>query len=155
MSASVEIQPWEIRVGDLIRCEAHAGTTIGDSLTASEWRADGTEEAKAMGGTSTYYLLDRPKPAVVLPTTQTLGWIETIYDTRILQFWSDVNRCAETSNGARWNLEKEVTAFTPATAIPTEALDLLRYRLKTGAVAQSGTRAVKDFLAAVDNASTR
>ena len=140
-----KIAPSDIRLNDTVRVEFPPGSTN----TAVEFIADsvGFNHAAFLSG-STYYLLDRPKPAVELPTEPTLGWLETKYAARILQVWFAQGRYAAASNNNRWNLETEVTAFTPATAIPTEALDTLR----ANAVLCSIPNVAK-FLAAVDAAN--
>lgn len=158
------IEPSEIKAGDLIRWENAAAEV------AHEWRAshDGDEFEPHGERDGQHYLLERPEPAVVLPTEHALGWVKWEQGDTDLGVWSTrmapvadrldgvlVNR---TYRSDCWNPEK-VTAFTPATAVPTESLEKLRAAENA---AESGTlivdwarlvAAVRDFLASVDNAN--
>lgn len=79
MTTRVEIQPFEIREGDLIRAERTEGVREGRVLRyedneirfiyGRDWYVPG----------STIYLLDRPTPPAVLPSVPTLGWLSVFY----------------------------------------------------------------------------
>lgn len=149
------IEPIDIRVDDLIRYEF--GSMPG---SASEWRAEveGISPYQARAGQ--HYLLDRPKPAVELPTIPSLGWVTTdlgFRDGATLAFvgqWKKGSDAmtADYGHGYRrisglYGGRENVTAFTPATAVPTEALDELR------AEWPYPDGAVHAFLTAVDAAN--
>ena len=68
MSARTPIEPSEIRKGDLIRVE-------WPDDNSREYRASRDGDNNIFGGTSRFFLLDRPAPAVELPTEPTLGWV--------------------------------------------------------------------------------
>lgn len=143
------IKPSEIRKGDLVRFES------GLNEYASEWRAEGALLQRRASGT--YFLLDRPEPAVELPTEPTLGWVAFEDGYHWCGLVSDIEPGDREFEGRRldtgyyserWHATK-VTAFTPATAVPTAALDELRRRAQ---VYGDGSP-TSDFLAAVDKAN--
>jgi hypothetical protein len=156
------IKPEDIRKGDLIRWES----TSSDD--AREWRVTELDSVQ-MTPRGHWFLLDRPTPAVNLPTEPTLGWASgrTEYGVEVSNLfgsWAQptdlLNRTGHTyadDYGLVHLKAREVTAFTRATAVPTEALDRLRevrgyydggcetaassFRLRLG---------IRDFLAAID-----
>lgn len=118
MTARQPIDPADIKPGDLIRWESAFPET---ATLATEFRAGSSGKGYRAAGT--YYLLDRPAPAVDLPMEPTLGWA----NGRI-GIWQPGGEddylwdCHQDANG--------VTAFTPATAVPTSALEKLRGHLE-------------------------
>lgn len=156
------IEPSDIKAGDTI--ERHWRVTVTTMPVA---RVKGSlaysPEDYCMGLDTTdgesFYLLDRPTPPVELPEVATWGWLtyrDTDYPsanpTVELGEWKsrrdrvtvlDVH--GSTSVPSAW-----VTAFTPATAIPTEALDELRHRHETRHLLIGDLNA---FFAAVDKAN--
>jgi hypothetical protein len=125
------IDPKDIRKGDLIRNEWADGTAFefrakhnGDNLGA-EWRGGG--RASFLMGATAHYLLDRPKPPVALPTKPTLAWVDDGRG-RALAYWDGSAYADEVTQEelARTFLRAKITDFTPATAVPTEALNKFR-----------------------------
>ena len=159
----VEIEPSEIRKGDTVRVEFPAGTIN----TAVEYIADRDNRSyDAFMSGSKHYLLDRPKPAVTLPSVPTLGWLSVCDAEPMLGRWRSYEPNFRRDDGREYksvlqderDIERHrVTAFTEAVAVPKAALDELRaqvgreYRLKF----DMPISLVYDFLTAVDNASTR
>lgn len=150
------IEPSEIRAGDLIR-EEYAEpwhTDGGIPRLATEYTATPELKTLCRRKASGYFLLDRPKPAVVLPTEPTLGWLTR----RCPGFFGRVNTSLETvwlsddkSQVNRAGLietipVERVGAFTPATVVPSEALE----KLRANPLPQ---RDITVFLAAVDAAN--
>jgi hypothetical protein len=138
------IEPSEIRAGDLIRWE-YEGDADSLSLTACEGRVKGNGQ-RLSNQSGQHYLLDRP---TVFPKTVTLGWI-VAPTYRQLGRWKsdDTDDAAEFDcNGDRVNTWYGATAFTPATAVPTDALEKLR-------ATQRFSADVGAFLAAVDEAQS-
>lgn len=122
------IKPEDIREGDSIRIEGD----FGNGVTATEYRAlrDRDQwDAKE----KTYFLLDRPAPTVDLPTEPTFGRV-TFADGDWFYGTMRVNADGRTFTATRHDtgyhsacwVKKNVTAFTPAIAVPTEALNRLR-----------------------------
>ena len=93
-------------------------------------------------------IVDRPKPAVTLPTVPTLGWISCGATAHLGHVRLDLNMRGVLLDGLYYGAASTITAFTPATVIPTKALDELR-------AWEWLDEATLTFLAAVDNASTR
>ena len=150
----------DIRVGDTVEREVsyRNGRVTIDRLTVDKhyddclWHGSFplTQRADA-----TWFLLHRPAPAVVLPETPTLGWA-TWDDGPCLAVWKKRagNLVAVDSTGDAEGLVDEATAFTPATAVPTDALDALRGVARN--FCPSGTAAaiaIRTFLAATDEAN--
>jgi hypothetical protein len=158
------IDPKDIREGDRIRIEAAEGRTFGDGLTASEFIArefDNPAEFSYLR----YYLLDRPKPPVDLPSEPTLGWVTSVGGEVALSTWRpdfvqggaivatvDVRDSRAFCTGMKKYVD-HITAFTPATAVPTEALDELRREHHDNVTFSSRYDSVKRFLTAVDKAA--
>lgn len=157
------IEPSDIRVGDLIRSEAR-GDSFGGSvpLVASEWIATADE----IGGdynSVRLYLLDRPEPAVELPTESTLGWLSVEsrgVGWRRLAHWNfpRISMDGATHAQNEWgvnvvvDIDTKNPAFVAATAVPTAALDELR--AAEGNFFRSETQvAIRKFLAAIDEAT--
>jgi len=117
-------------------------------------RMNGTERLGAA-----YFLLDRPKPPVELPTQPTLGWLSAEDEdgkggTFLATWQKRPDLVLQCRVAGAWGKEC-VTAFVPATAVPTEALEKLRERHEGGEespVAKCGW--VSDFLLAVDRANS-
>lgn len=158
------IEPADIRKGDLIRVEALRPSSQPWGDSAHEFRAAADRDDHGWVQTRfNWYLLDRPEPAVELPTEPTLGWMRhdvqpsRAIPSSILAFWQyDEERNWLNSHDGRGFRPDRITAVTPATAVPTDALDALRdYRhgldwdVKTPAV-----RRIDKFLAAVDRAQS-
>lgn len=110
-----------------------------------------------------YLVKDRPKPAVILPTVPTLGWATHANDGQFFGLFSQnpstpqIVDCV-TCRWGRFSWEPTyITAFTEAVAVPKAALDELRVAVEETYKLQFDmpVRAAWDFLAAVDNASTR
>jgi hypothetical protein len=155
------IEPSEIRKGDLIRWESD----VVDE-NAEEWRSRHDQPPYRAWGQ--HYLLDRPTaPAVELPTEPSLGWLtyagSTIFGTFRRFKAGDAHldsmkwEATEVRGDDPHNSYSSVTAFTPATAVPTEALNELREAHDGGAGCCIGCRAyvsVGHFLAAVDEANS-
>lgn len=139
------IAPRDIRKGDLIRFEYADGRSTD---RAKEYVASGDGVGDGRGPVGTYYLLDRPVPPVDLPTEPTLGWL-TLPGGRALETVWTSNDKASLHRALGGSVDvANVTAFTPATAVPTAALDELRKHTPGWS-----TASVTTFLAAVDEAN--
>lgn len=165
-----EIQPSEIKAGDTIRWEnPRAAEAMGRRTTALEFIAiKGGDSWRDWG---THYLIDRPAPPVDLPETPTLGWIITERGIPDLDFWRHRGPEDRAGEGVwagndpcgkpRGYRLKYITAFTPATAVPTEALTAVRReilrdesdRADGWGAAERLRRIIDKFLAAVDEAN--
>lgn len=164
------IDPKDIRKGDLIRLE---GRTEGRDSTAHEFRAvvNGDRDGWVRDRFN-WYLLDRPQPPVELPTEPTLGWLTLRIGgffsgptgRRVLEtVWLD-NAGTGLIRAGRTDVlaVDRVESFTPATAVPTSALDDLKStesRVYTGSydVAERNEarrEAIQAFLAAIDEANS-
>lgn len=111
-----------------------------------------------VGDDADLYLLDRPTPPVELPTEPTLAYVSGD--------WSGPSRLAvwlvERDSTSTWlrpvdnegdtdrTVGAAVTSFTPATAVPTEALNRLRHQYVTRGMLIGD---VKAFLADVAEAN--
>ena len=94
--------------------------------------------------------VDRPKPAVELPTVPTLGWVRGETFDPLLAVWvrDDTTNDAPTFRAPAHVLHPDyVTAFTAATAVPTAVLEILR------SLAWLCPGPIGTFLAAVDAAN--
>lgn len=128
MSAYVEIEPSEIRKGDTVRVEFPAGTIN----TAVEYIADRDNRSyDAFMSGSKHYLLDRPKPAVTLPSVPTLGWLSVCDAEPMLGRWRSYEPNFRRDDGSEYkaviqderDIERHrVTAFIEAVAVPKFAL---------------------------------
>ena len=155
MSGRVEIHPAEIRKGDLIRWERHRADK--SAVSAVEYRAVCSGDRHISVGQAAnfgqHYLLERPAPAVSLPSVPTLGWLDSIGNTHALGIWRSQPLTGGVGvvniRGDSGALDFEITAFTEAVAVPKSALDELRFA-QVFPLSEVAT-----FLAAVDNASTR
>jgi hypothetical protein len=156
MKRAIEVS--EIRKGDLIRWE-------GPGDEAHEWREDSIESP--YNGHGQHYLLDRPEPVVELPTEPTLGWLTASQcvgtalvpvGVPVLDKWSAPmgNASSIRRNGDTCGIAQEwVTAFEPATIVPTEALDVLRLQVVSGHGSYAATfYATRAFLREIDKAAT-
>ena len=148
-----EIEYNEILAEDLIRWE-NASTEV-----AHEWRAvyDGDHFVGPVSeGFGKHYLLDRPKPAVVLPDKPTLGWLSVGDADPRLGHWQQYESAFGGNDYAIQSRvefhDTFVTAFTPATAVPTEALDKLRDYASYLDGNLPSLRRIDNFLADVDAA---
>ena len=149
----------QIRVGDTVQRDLRGITSAMTVAKRDERRVcpnDLTHLVNYVG--STWTLIDRPKPAVELPTVPTLGWASGPTFDPLLAVWSRVGTVIYTP--AHRVDEEGVTAFTPATAVPTEALVELRDHLtRTAPYGSSAANwkhlgeLCRDFLAAVDAAN--
>lgn len=146
------IQPSEIRKGDLIRRELAPGHPAGyksiEFVASSGLRLDDDEPDR-------FYLLDRPTPPVELPRGShfgTLTWVNADGNsggTLTAEWLIDANY-AEALNFGRIDLAR-VRSFDRMTAVPTEAVDALRWSMGRGP--DVAHEAAVDFLAAVDEAN--
>ena len=156
-----------------------AGTTLwltrfhypwakGDRIVLTEDWFDGTPVAEVAAVYTMKVPLDAvtdtpPEPAVELPSEPTLGWATFFGDPALASFSVDEHgelRSRVTFNnrfegaGSAYTFATKVTnitAFTPATAVPTDALDALR--AEHGDDQPGACIEVIDFLAAVDAAN--
>jgi hypothetical protein len=123
------IEPSRIRKGDLIRFEFEDDRAIEIRVAFDADRSHPSAIRR--------YLLDRLEPPVELPTEPTLGWATFFGDTALATFVVDgehlesrvaFNNRAEGPGiaGVFATKTSNLTAFTPATAVPTEAIDHLR-----------------------------
>lgn len=167
------IEPSEIRAGDTI--ERHWLGTVTKMPIARITQHDThaySPEGYCMGlaqeNGALFFLIDRPKPAVELPTEPTLGWLDFTASNggqaHALATWrvATVGMDGSTHAVNEWghmvsDIDEKVTAFTPATAAPTDALEDLR--AVVGRANRRGqdvtARTVTAFLAAVDEANGR
>lgn len=119
------------------------------------------EHMSGWGSLGQFFLVSRSAPVVELPAEPTLGWVDG-EEGRMLARW--VSRDGSVITGPmREGLEAtHIAAFTPATAVPTEALDRLRVCISRDETDRAGgwdaaqrLRAIIDaFLAAVDEANS-
>lgn len=144
-----------IRVGDTVEAESNGMTTrfIIRKVERNRVYAD-TDDAFLYADFNTWFLLDRPAPPVELPKTRTLGWLSwhadlAICDTTELGMWRSTGGATVTDKDTGVPV-KMLTAFVPATAVPTSALDELRKAELSGAF---DTSYVESFLGAVDAAN--
>lgn len=147
--SSTPIDPSEIRVGDLIRGESNIRPG-----NAVEWRAQIDKDLNGWNPRSfDFFLLDRPAPAVEMPTEPTLGWV-TFEDGEHLfgRWWLKSTALIGEVLGERQDqyIPRHVTAFTPTTVVPTDALDRLRKHL---ADSFTPCPAAEALLNAVDSAN--
>lgn len=143
------IDPKDIRKGDLIRWEGDPSLGSG-GVKVAEYGAEYDGNSWTLSGQ--HYLLDRPKPPVDLPTEPTLGWLSAHTNPDpTLGAWRTEDRYV-TRDGT-YRLADDVTAFTPATAVPTKALDELRTQHRVNVTLESRYASVTRFLAAVDEAN--
>jgi len=137
----------QIKAGDLIRVEWEQPTEIQATL-AREFVAQCDRHSLDLWGPCRYYLLDRPKPTVVLPIEPTLGWATANFGDRLIHTagkghgGTDVTDCGYVDSCA-------ITAFTPATAVPTAALDALRAEAARMNPFSYEAGAIRTFLKAV------
>lgn len=147
------IEPSKIRKGDLIRREP----VKRNSLKAVEYEAEyaGHMHGLVDSHTDRFFLLDRPAPAVELPTEPTLGWLNG--NPHLLAIWQDCSETAVRPPAVRpVNVPTvfdgdHVKSFTPATAVPTEALNMLRAGCFM--TVSEAAEVIAHFLAAVDRAN--
>lgn len=147
------ITPAEIRIGDKIRTESRDGRPFGTNpqMLASEWIAgeddlDGDYEGVDL------YLLERAKPAVDLPEKPTLGWIGTSVDESWLDRFHVEGAQVYRDEDIAFCDHPEVTAFTPAVAVPKAALDDMR-NIGFFTTPETVRKRIDAFLAAVDAAN--
>lgn len=163
MKTPIEVS--EIRKGDRIVAkykvfDAEYEVTYTASGSGQPWRS---KKDVDINSEVEHYLLDRPAPAVDLPTEPTLGWLE-VSDTgqanftripgRVLGVFKNRKTVVDGGTIGSWSHDL-VTAFTPATAVPTSALDELREYMRKfsdGAMLTRSGNQIRDFLAAVDRA---
>ena len=134
-----------VRNGDTIRREYAAPT---GSLRAVEFVAN----VAIPGDGDALYLLDRPTPAVELPISgDHLGWLTHQGHTTCaaFNFWEFRPRVEDISFGAI--SRQSIDAWVPATAVPTAALDALRWSWGRMEALTGGN--IRDFLADVDAAN--
>jgi hypothetical protein len=151
------IEPGDILKGDLIRNEWDDGTALefrakrdGDAIGVLA-RGDGL--LSFIAGSSRHFLLDRPERPL-LDDEWRLGWIHCENPENALGFWRMPDSGVEGRDDlGRVRIPRRPTGFTPATAVPTEALDELRRRRRAGQFNCLSGQPVLDFLDAVDKAA--
>ena len=151
----------DVRNGDTIRREYAAPT---GSLRAVEFVAN----VAIPGDGDALFLLDRPVPAVELPTVPTLGWVTVSHGgfqhnpaVAFVGPWQSgphgmlagkyeagYRTLSGTFSGSEF-----ITAFIPATAVPTNALNVLRKEMKRCLSFNHEMSSIEIFLAAVDAAN--
>jgi hypothetical protein len=142
----------DIRAGDLIRSETTDDVALGDNLLATEWRADAETKYRAPASGVAFFLLDRPEQPL-LDDEWRLGWIHCENPENTLGFWRMPDAGVEGRDDlGRTRIPRRPTGFTPATAVPTDALDELRRRRRAGQFNCLSGQPVLDFLDAVDKA---
>ena len=146
MSAPEPIAVVDIRRGDSIRFESADPAT---SLIAREYRA--AADSSGLNEAGTYFLLDRPAPAVAIPHVPTLAWLKTVYGRPVLAIWTRGKEGLQGESTAIYRVEADITDFVPATAVPTEALDMLR--VGCFMTVSEAAEIIAHFLAAVDRAN--
>ena len=160
MSTPIEFK--DLRVGMTVECVWSPGHRVTGVIAEVDDGVvySGPLDAHLIGSeTDTFTLLDRPKPAVELPTVPSLGWAsfsvvmpglpETelgVWERRTFDNGNDTFRSVVAHNVSQ---AESVTAFTPATAVPTEALDKLWTLRRTPARSPYLGEYVDAFLAAV------
>lgn len=148
-----------VRKGDQIRVVIKAGETTSFQYEAAHDGDDG-----GIGGSAVFRYLVRRSPAVTLPTEPTLGWIESEERSDLGWFAlgdvaverhaveADATLAREFSSaGHQVDVVRRVKSFTPATAIPSVALEAFRTSEATTAM-EAFSRKVA-LLAAVDAAN--
>ena len=148
-------------LGKMVEVKYMGGRVRGEGKVVSYSEAPSVQ-VEYVDGTSESWLasLVDPKPAVSLPSVPTLGWLDSMGNDHTLGIWrrqplTGGNGVANIRGEGNCALNFEITAFTPATAVPAEALDALRTYMAGLGVDTPTRRSVATFLAAVDNASTR
>ena len=142
------IEPSEIRSGDLVRKEL-----VGHPANYQAIEFIANVDGKAPDDGSTYYLLDRQKPAVELPTEPTWGWLTTRESARSLGLWSSDQDCVHSVPlPSVRRVREKATAFIPATAVPTEALQEFRSWWMQANVGDIADTRIGDLLDAIEKA---
>lgn len=159
MTARKPIAFEDIRIGDKVEqrfvrrgCATRRRgvvTAIKDGeVTGERWSVRIGDSDLTSSEDVEWFLLDRPVPPVDLPTEPTLGWL-TLPGGRALETVWTSNDKASLHRALGGSVDvANVTAFTPATAVPTAALDELRKHTPGWS-----TASVTTFLAAVDEAN--
>ena len=110
------IEPKDIRKGDLIRCEY--GDVSRRANVAVEYYA--ACDGFYVGGTQdSFFLLDRPKPPVVLPT-EIGAYLDTQGDVWVIAFAGDPMKCGGDMTGPE--LFAPFTKLEPVAQIAEQAL---------------------------------
>lgn len=145
----------DIRVGDKVEVEWDEPAPIsGFTFVRLVATCDGQRPNRAARA----FLLDRPAPAVELPTEPTLGWLTLEAtgffagsSTSLETVWLNDAKTGLIHAGrtALTNVDR-VKDFTPATAVPTSALDELRANYMD--TSKSLAKITGDFLDAIDAA---
>ncbi len=119
MNTRVPIDWTDIQAGDSIRWEGDDRTT--GHITALEYRATHDEHRQFSDGS--YFLLDRPEPQpkIELPAEPTLGWLG--WEAGGLSNASELGIWSNRTHGAKGT---HLTSWTPAAAVPRDALEELR-----------------------------
>jgi hypothetical protein len=153
------IEASEIRKGDLIRDESPSGLTPHRRALEYVALRDGHVYSAGFGP---FYLLDRPTPTVELPSEPTLGWLDSTGNDHALGIWRPLALTGGPGLDNHYGdghraLLPEITAFTPATAVPADSLDELRKihlaREGCGEIKCGSHKDVARFLEAVDKAA--
>lgn len=157
---STKIQFHEIRLGDTVECV----WTSTHRVTGVVAKIEDGSVSSTLGGHSyllgldidQFTLVDRPEPALELPSDWSLGtafWNYTGQAQRgVTMFWRDERLGLRSLDGRMVDAEC-ITAFTPATAVPTEALETLRMYAGDLAGATPALRRIDTFLQAIDEAN--
>ncbi len=144
----------EIRKGDAVRIEYRDNDALLAGVTAREYKAGHDCDAGLTEGRPlAYFLLDRPEPAVELPTEGLhLGWLTHDGQADLLVF--SFNRPGHIEDASYGSISRPtVQAWVPAVAVPKAALDALRFRKDGGFFRIPDDAAITNFLTAVDEAN--
>lgn len=115
------IDPRAIRVGDRLRVERPGG--LAREFIANEWHA--SSEYPLSLSEASHYLIERPTPAVDLPTEPTEGVLTVqwaVREHRLFGRWVNEGggKWVE-SDDNRWTFHRSVvTSFTPTVPLPDE-----------------------------------
>ena len=130
----------------------------GDRIVLAEDWFDGTPVAEAAAAYTDPMkvpldAVTDTKPAVELPDVETLGWLTANHYAPSLGVWMVEEDPTFMCRDGSYRLTDQVTAFTPATAVPTDALDALRNGADCSGPLSCAKDHIRDFLAAVDAAN--
>ena len=152
MSAPIDFD--DIQLDDTVKCEwssSHCVTGVVAAIENDAAYSRHRRNSYLIGADSDKFtLINRPTPAVKMPSEPTLGWA-TVHPSHwakpitVLAEFTHTNEILKASIAPRY-IAHDVTAFVAATAVPTDTLDRLR------AVPRCG-KDIRTFLDAVDAAN--
>ncbi|MFI5426099.1 hypothetical protein [Aeromicrobium sp. UC242_57] len=151
-----------IQVGDTVEAESNGMTTrfAIRRVDGNRVYAD-TDDAFLYADLNAWFLINRPTLPVTLPTEPTLGWVTcapliTGPPQRHLGVTFDAGSCVRLARCDSTIKADRVTAFTPASAVPTEALgELRKYRDSLDPEPMTpAVRRIDKFLTAVTEANS-